>query len=74
VALHHLIGSFDPKTLSAVCAAFDEAWKVVADEVDPSNRDAVREKMALAIIARAKGGETDVARLTACAVARAVGS
>lgn len=64
---HHELSahSFDPKTLSALYAAFDDAWKLIEGGTDANKRDAVRERMALTIIALAKVGETDVGRLTA---------
>jgi hypothetical protein len=62
--------TFDPEALRALYAAFDAAWKVVEGETDASERNAVRETIALTILTLAKGGETDVGRLTAWAVAR----
>jgi hypothetical protein len=63
--------SFDPDTLSALYDAFDGACKLIEGRTDASSHDAVREGIALTIIALAKGGETDVERLMAWAVARA---
>lgn len=63
--------SFDPATLHVLYAAFDSAWKVVEADTDATNRDAVRDAIALALIGLAQVGETDVERLTAYALARA---
>jgi hypothetical protein len=63
--------SFDPETLSALYDAFDGAWKLVEGRTDAGSRDAIREGIALTIIALAKSGERDVERLMAWAVARA---
>jgi hypothetical protein len=62
--------SFDPDTLRALYAAFDNAWQGVKADTDASNRDAVRDRIALAIIGQARAGETNVARLTALAIAQ----
>jgi hypothetical protein len=72
VANQHLsTHSFDPKALSSLFAAFDRAWKRVELDTDANDRNAVRNRVALAILGLAAAGETDVERLTAHAVARA---
>jgi hypothetical protein len=63
--------AFDPATLSVLYAAFDRAWEHVESDTDARRRNAIRERMALTILALAKCGETDVGRLTAWAIARA---
>ena len=67
---HFSAPSFDPEALSALYASFDAAWELVESETDAADCDAVRERMALTIVALAKSGETDTGRLTAWAVAR----
>lgn len=68
---HPSTHSFDPKTLSSLFAAFDCAWKRVEIDTDASDRNVVRNRVALAILGLAAAGETDVERLAAHAVARA---
>ena len=63
--------SFDPVTLGLLYQAFDRAWSLVEAETNASNRDAVRDTIALVLIDLAKDGERDVDRLTACAAAGA---
>jgi hypothetical protein len=71
VASDHLhTHSYDPKTLSALYAAFDRAWKLVEIETDARYREAARYKIAVAIMGLAREGEADIERLAAHAVAR----
>ena len=57
--------SFDPETLSLLSRVFDEAW--IETQVmlgnKPLNATAVRSALAKRIMAAAKGGERDPARL-----------
>ena len=59
-------GAFEPEALAAMCEAFEAAWEVLHDTSQP---DEVREVIAGRIIAAARLGERDPARLRAAALA-----
>jgi len=68
----HDLSSFDPDTVAALSAAFDQAWNHVRGEVPTveANARTAREQLALSIINEAKMGERDTEKLAAAAVSR----
>jgi hypothetical protein len=58
-------GGFEPETIAAMSEALEAAFKELQDTGEP---DVVRERIATRIIAAAKLGERDPARLLAAAL------
>ena len=59
---------FDPKDLSLLRAALDEAWSRVRPTVPSGSEDAVRNTMSVAIFEMARTGQRDLERLRSYAV------
>jgi hypothetical protein len=59
-------GAFEPEAIAAMSEAFEAAWEVLHDTCQPE----VREVIAGRIIAAARFGERDPARLRAAALAQ----
>jgi hypothetical protein len=60
-------GAFEPEAITAMSAAFEAACKELGDAVQS---DAVRETLAIRIIAEAKLGERDPVRLREAALCK----
>ena len=64
------LGGFEPETIAAMSEALEAAFKELQDTGEP---DVVRERIATRIIAAAKLGERDPARLLEAALRKSTG-
>jgi hypothetical protein len=63
--------TFDPETLRVLFGVFDAVWKRIEGRTDASNRERVRDAIAVAIVDLAKVGQLDPRLLEAYATDRA---